>query len=116
MNFRLFNYMRGINSLVTCWAYRPYEEAAREAVELARRRSIQCGITQEVALGLGFRECMAGQVGFACCYIAWMAGLLLLAANHAAPEWVMCLMAVVPGATLMSSLWLERRMRARWSI
>ncbi|KVP39690.1 hypothetical protein [Burkholderia ubonensis] len=116
MNFRLFNYVQGVTSLVRCWGRRPFREAARESLALAHRRAREWRISPERALELDFHERRAGQVGYAVFTVSLLAGLLVLAANHAAPEWAMCLLAVVPGITLLASLWLERLMRTRWSI
>lgn len=115
MDFRLFNYVRGITDLLGGWR-RPFDEAARETAALARRRARECGITPEQAQNLSHHEHMVGQTGFVVLALSVTASLVVLAANHTAPEWVLCLLALVPGATLLSSVWIERRMRTRWGI
>lgn len=110
MNYLVFNYVTGITSVLG--PYRPFREVVRESAALARRRANDYGIPPELAHDLNVSEFFAGQTGFAVLCLAVIASILALGVQHG-PQWIMCLLALIPGTTLFAGLWLERWLRGQ---
>lgn len=114
MNFRLFNVVLGVNSLVS-WG-RPFREAAKEAEALAYWRAEEEGSAPIDALTKNFSERRLAQVSFTLVTLAVMLGVVWLATYADTPEWLLCLVALMPGCVLSGTIWLERRLRTQWRI
>lgn len=112
MNFRLFNYLQGVSSLVN-WS-RPFHDAVREASELAQRRAAACGMSLDEALDRDLSERRMSQLVYTMSVLMLLTTVVFLAVLRATPEWVLCILALLPSTVLLTAIWLEHRMRRCW--
>lgn len=116
MNFRLFNYVRGGASLLTCWDVRNYRDAVQAEVSLAQWRAEEECLSPAQALKKAFRERMVAQLVVTVIVLSIMVSTVVLAITNAMPEWVLCILAAMPSCLLVGAVWLERRMRKAWGL
>lgn len=112
MNFRLFNYLQGISSLGS-WG-QPFHDAVRDASELAQRRATASGMSLDAALDLNLSERRMSQLVYTLLVITLLTAIVYLAVLRATPEWVLCILALLPSTVLLTAIWLEHRMRRCW--
>lgn len=114
MNFRFFNAVAGISAIGTCG--RPLREAAKEAEALACWRAEEEGCSTLDALNKNFKERVVSQVSFTVLSLATIFSVVWLATNTSASEWLLCLVALLPGGVLIGSSLFEQLLRKRWRI
>lgn len=95
MNYRLFNYASGVTS-VTIYPVRAHAQAVAQAECLAAERAQAEQIPVADALRRYFAERRAGQIAYLIVSVTML--LLTAALVHRAPEWLLCLLALGPGA------------------